>query len=103
MKKGRSGYLFSVLCKENQVENIEKTFFEETPTIGIRKYPVERTELARVIEERETALGKIRVKKSYYKNELTNLKVEHDDVVKISNVNNLSLKATIKQINKDLF
>ncbi len=52
MKKGRPGYLFTVLCKAEQSEDFAKLIFKHTPTIGIRKYTPSRYTLDReLIEE----------------------------------------------------
>ena len=102
MKKGRTGYVFSVLCNFNKIDKIEKIFFLETPTIGVRKYPVNRTELHRQIEKVSTSFGIINIKKSYYKNKLVNIKPEHDDIVDISKNNNIPVKELVYKIKQEI-
>ena len=62
MKKGRPGSLLSILAPETIVQAIEKILFEETSTIGLRKYQVRRTVLPRGSKKIETKFGEIEVK-----------------------------------------
>ncbi len=47
MKKHRPGITLSVLCRREQIEAVENMIFSETTTIGVRRFPVERTVLGR--------------------------------------------------------
>ncbi len=47
MKKNRPGYQIEVLCVEATIPAIETVLFEETTTIGVRRYPLDRTALKR--------------------------------------------------------
>ena len=49
MKKNRPAYLVKVICTEAKREELEELLFLHTTTIGIRRYPVERTVLPRQI------------------------------------------------------
>lgn len=51
MKKGRPGWLLKVLCDDARLSDIEALLFRETTAIGLRRYRVERTVLAREIRE----------------------------------------------------
>ena len=62
MKKNRPGVLLVAICSEKKREAIENIIFEETTTIGIRRFPVERTCLTRKILEIGTPLGNAKVK-----------------------------------------
>lgn len=62
MKKSRPAYQIQVICKAEQVQQIEQTIFEETTTIGIRSYLAQRTMLERRMETIETPYGNVRVK-----------------------------------------
>ncbi len=62
MKKNRPAYMLSVLCGEDQIEDMEDIIFRHTTTIGIRRYPVERTVLPREIRDVETPWGMAQVK-----------------------------------------
>jgi uncharacterized protein (TIGR00299 family) protein len=69
MKKNRPAYKVSILCEKERIDRMEEILFQNTTTIGIRSYEVNRTKLARTIEERDTPWGKVRVKCCVYKGE----------------------------------
>jgi len=90
MKKGRPGIKISVLADCGLVTKIEKTLFENTTTIGIRKYPVSRTVLPRSSELIKTKYGELKVKvididgKKIYR-------PEYEDCKKLAEENNISI------------
>ena len=51
MKKNRPAYQLNVICREEQIEELEEIIFRETTTIGIRRVKMERTILKRQEEE----------------------------------------------------
>ena len=63
MKKCRPGYQIEVLCAEDRIAACEQVLFEDTTTIGIRRYPVERTALPRSIVDVQTRIGAARAKR----------------------------------------
>jgi uncharacterized protein (TIGR00299 family) protein len=63
MKKCRPGYQIEVLCAEDRIAACEQVLFEDTTTIGIRRYPVERTALPRSIVEVQTSMGAAKAKR----------------------------------------
>ena len=62
MKKNRPAYVLRVLCTADKIEAMEDEIFASTTTIGIRRYPVERTVLTRRKERIATEYGEIDVK-----------------------------------------
>ena len=62
MKKNRPAVLLSVLCTEEERETMEEIIFIHTTTIGIRRYQVERTALARREIRVETPWGPAKAK-----------------------------------------
>lgn len=62
MKKGRMGYLLTVLTDKNRKEEIAGLIFKHTSTIGIREYSVERMLLNRESIINQTDYGDISVK-----------------------------------------
>ncbi|MGN0170808.1 MAG: nickel pincer cofactor biosynthesis protein LarC [Lachnospiraceae bacterium] len=62
MKKNRPAYCLTVLCREEDVTDIERIIFKETSTIGIRRCRMERTILPRRMEEVSTPEGVVKVK-----------------------------------------
>ena len=62
MKKNRPAYVLSVLCTEETRDLIENIMFSATTTIGIRRYPAERTALERTLRRVNTRYGEAVVK-----------------------------------------
>ena len=67
MKKNRPAYMLSVLCRESSIEAMEEIILTQTTTIGIRRYPTERTILDRSEIQVETSYGPADVKMCAYK------------------------------------
>ncbi len=65
MKKQRPGVTLSVLCGEEQRLNVEAFLFSETSTLGIRRWPVERSVLHREPCQLETPWGILDAKRAY--------------------------------------
>ena len=63
MKKNRPAYLLRVICAESEIPVMEEIVFRNTTTIGIRRYPVERTTLSRENITLQLACGEVAVKK----------------------------------------
>ncbi len=62
MKKNRPAYQLNVICKAEDVSEMEKIIFSQTTTIGIRRQKMERAVLEREIKEIHTSLGMVKVK-----------------------------------------
>ena len=65
MKKGRPGNVLSVLAEAATFDLLATTILQETTTIGLRYYSVERRVLEREVRSVETPFGEVRVKFSY--------------------------------------
>ena len=83
MKKNRPATTISVLCDVKDMPRMERLLFEETTTIGIRKYSVERTMLRREMKEVSTVYGTVRVKVSYL-GDMKKAAPEYDDCKKLA-------------------
>ena len=62
MKKNRPAYILYVLCKENNISNLENIIYNHTTTIGIRRFRFERSILPRHIIEVNSPYGPAKVK-----------------------------------------
>ena len=62
MKKNRPAYQLNVICKEDQIPQLETIIFRETTTIGIRRQKMERRILRRTFQEVDTPYGRAQVK-----------------------------------------
>ncbi|MCQ2575889.1 MAG: nickel pincer cofactor biosynthesis protein LarC [Treponema sp.] len=91
MKKNRPGTLITVICTEKTKEEIVKTFFKHTTTIGIRQKACDRYILDREMSVVKTPYGDIRKKTSSGYGS-TKAKLEFDDLSKIALEKGLSLR-----------
>lgn len=80
MKKSRPAVKLSVLTREKDVDRLSGIIFNETSTIGIRKYLVEREVLDRSISEVHTKYGSIKVKTAYRSGTMVNFAPEYESV-----------------------
>ena len=62
-KKGRPAYQLQVISAIEDAGRLEEVIFRETSTIGVRRVRMERTVLARAIEEAPTPWGAVRMKR----------------------------------------
>jgi uncharacterized protein (DUF111 family) len=92
MKKGRPGHLLQVLSPVGIVDVLSRLIFQETTTIGLRRYGVERTTLERKFVEVETEYGRVRVKVSHMDGSVVNFAPEFEDCARIARERNVSLK-----------
>ena len=63
MKKNRPGYLLRVVAQSSNINKLEALIFENTTTIGIRRYAVERSCMERTVITVATPYGEALVKK----------------------------------------
>ena len=80
MKKGRSGLLLSVLAPSAHMETVSDFILENTTTIGVRSYPVDRRTLDRRKVTIETDHGAVAAKEVTSPSGRIRLKIEHDDL-----------------------
>jgi len=83
MKHGRPAVAISALCERDALDDVRRTFFEATTTLGVRVHEVGRPELDRRIVEIDLFEGgpRIRVKIGVLDGRAVNAKPEHADVV----------------------
>ena len=79
MKKNRPGVLVSILCRPADRETLYSLLFDETTTLGVRSYEVERRALAREFVRVETEFGEIGVKVARRDGRVVNVMPEYDD------------------------
>ena len=80
LKKSRPGHVLSVLVGAADRERVVRLLLTESPTLGVRAWPVERTVLDRAQVEVETAYGPVRVKVGSLDGQTLNAAPEYDDV-----------------------
>ena len=99
MKKNRPAYMLSVLCREEKVKELEELVFIQTTTIGIRKYPVERTVMNRRIEQVETDHGTAKVKVCEYEGRVFYYP-EYESVTAICRKTDIDFQSVYDEIRK---
>ncbi|WP_461816816.1 nickel pincer cofactor biosynthesis protein LarC [Faecalimonas sp.] len=97
MKKNRPGYQLNVICKENQISQLQKIIFEETTSIGIRIQHMERSLLPRRIEIRDTSMGEVQVKICTLPSG-ERIYPEHESIAKICKESGRSWQEVYRQI-----
>lgn len=66
MKKNRPGYLLRVIAYKKDIAALERMIFSVTSTIGIRRYPVERSCMSREAGTVDTPYGVVKTKKCHW-------------------------------------
>ncbi len=92
MKKNRPGIFLWVLCDPKDQGQLSDIIFNETSTLGVRAYPVDRLALRREQQEVQTEYGTVRVKIAYPPNGQVNVAPEYDDCKHLAQENNIPLK-----------
>lgn len=80
LKKSRPGHVLSVLVPGSERDSVVRRLLSETPTLGVRAWPVQRTVLDRAHVEVDTAHGPVRVKVGSLDGEILNASPEYEDV-----------------------
>ncbi len=101
MKKNRMGTLLCALADSEHLAAVEKAIFLHTSTVGVRRFPVERTCMARSTFEVETEFGKVRVKKSVLGG-IEKIKPEFDDLKACADKAGVPIREIQKAIEKKL-
>lgn len=92
MKKGRPAHLLSALAPLAARAAIERAFFTNTTTLGVRATPVTRTALARETVEVETAFGRVTVKVGRLAGKQLNAAPEYDSARRVAEAAGVPLK-----------
>lgn len=92
MKKNRPAVKLSVIAKNDDADRLSSIIFEETSTIGVRKYSVERETLERKVITVETGFGDVHVKVAYRDGKPVNYAPEYEDIKKIAQKTGMPIK-----------
>ncbi len=101
-KKNRPAVILSALVAEDKKEVIIDTIFEETKTLGIRIYPVERYEAEREIKGIKTEYGEVRVKIGKWRGAVKNVSFEYEDMKRIAQKKKIPLKILYDRLSRYL-
>jgi uncharacterized protein (TIGR00299 family) protein len=83
MKKGRPGVVLNVLARSADVRNLSEFILEQTSTIGVRYFPVERVELERTLTKVSSVFGEIQTKEVKTPKG-KRIKPESDEIIEIA-------------------
>jgi len=90
MKKGRTGIVFTCLCRINDRDTIIPLIFKHTSTLGVREYIVNRYILQRTQSTIQTKYGEVHVKSSSGFG-VTRSKPEYDDIAAVAREHGVTL------------
>jgi len=83
-KKNRPGVTVRTICEESKRGDVVETILQESTSIGVRYFPVQREKLDRRIEEVDTPFGRVTVKISESKQgRIHHVSPEYDDCRRI--------------------
>ena len=101
MKKGRFGFILKIILKGESLEEVSGYLFENTSTIGLRYFNINRIELPRKIVKKQTSFGDVTVKESVTPSGLAKSKPEFEDIKKIAEKFNQSAYQIKNKLNID--
>lgn len=102
MKKSRPGLVLGLLAPPDRLAAVEEVLFRETSTLGVRRFPVERTKLRREQRRVATSLGEVTVKVAYQDGRVTKVSPEFDEIDAIARRSGLSLPEVIARIDAEV-
>ncbi len=92
MKKSRLATKLTVLAEIDKIDNLINAIFEETSSIGVRYFPVERRVLERKIKKIRFLGEEVAIKISYRNGKQINIQPEFSDCVKLAKKSDLPVK-----------
>ena len=101
LKKGRTGFLLSILLDRSLVDQVFEIVFRETTTLGIRYFPVQRRILERRIVQRKTPWGCVSVKQGILDNKVVTSSPEYEECAEIAVREGVPLKDIYKETNRE--
>ena len=96
-KKGRPAHVVSAIVDHDRFEAIRRALFAETPTLGVRATPYERTVLDREWHEAETRWGTVRIKVGLLDGHRVTAAPEHDDCLKLAKEAGVPLRRVLAE------
>jgi uncharacterized protein (TIGR00299 family) protein len=98
MKKNRPATLLSVIAEPFDGDKLAAILFQETSTIGVRCYPVERMILQREAKKMQTRFGEITVKIVVLPDGSKRITPEYDELKKLAAAKKLPLKRIYDEV-----
>jgi uncharacterized protein (TIGR00299 family) protein len=101
MKKGRPGFLLSVLMKETLLDEISREIFAQTTTLGLRIHDIRRIKVHRETKTVKSSFGEVRVKESEV-NGKVRVAVEFEECRRIAEAFSLPMMEVMQRLNAEL-
>jgi hypothetical protein len=101
-KKNRTGIIINLLCEINDKDKFVRLILENTSSLGLRLKEVDRFETDRNFVDFDSTLGIVKVKFKYIDGKIYSFKVEHDDILKISQKSGISLHMVSKKLDYEI-
>ena len=102
MKKNRPATLLSVIAERADGDKLAAILFEETSTIGVRCYPVQRMILQRETKKMKTRFGELTVKIVELPDGSKRITPEYDELKKLAAAKKLPLKHIYDEVMRRL-
>ncbi|WP_338667949.1 nickel pincer cofactor biosynthesis protein LarC [Pseudodesulfovibrio methanolicus] len=91
MKKNRPATMLSLLCAEADEARFKDLLFRHTSTLGVKSFPLEKTELERRFDTLETPLGPVTMKRALLDGEVLRSKPEYEECREMARRNDIPL------------
>lgn len=91
MKKGRPGIKLTILIKPNDLDHLSNFILENTSSIGLRYYQVNRKILERKQYTLDTKYGPIQVKEVFTPSGQKRYKIEYESLRNLKESHNISI------------
>jgi uncharacterized protein (TIGR00299 family) protein len=101
MKKGRSGFVLSVICSEESEERLARLILRETSTLGVRVRPVHRWEADREVFEFQSTLGPAAAKVKRLAGERPQIEPEFEACRRIAEEKDLPIASVYRLVEKE--
>ncbi len=101
MKKGRPGFILSVLAEESKASGIESAIFMETTTLGIRRHRVTRTKLDRETLKVHYHGSEVRIKIGRLEGKIVNIQPEYEDCLEAARRTGVPLKQIMEEVKQE--
>ncbi|MBA4187205.1 MAG: TIGR00299 family protein [Planctomycetaceae bacterium] len=100
MKKGRPGFMVSVICEPSHVPALEAIIFRETGTFGIRKHTAERSKLQRESVTVETPWGPVKAKRGWRADGFSIVTPEYEDCARVAREQGVPLREVYAAVHR---
>lgn len=101
MKKNRPGSKLTILSPMDKLDELARLVLTESTAIGVRYYPVARMILSRAIEERDTSLGRVKVKAIRDEAQLLRIVPEFEECRRLAGEKGLPLMEVYRIIERE--